>query len=611
MAIDSIPKRLLDRARTSPDRVAYAHKRGGVWVEVTWRAYAGEVRRAARAMIALGLEAGGFVSILGFNRPEWVIFDVAAMMVGAAPAGIYTTCSHEEVGYILRHSGSRLVLVENRHQYEKVRAERAGLEGLYRIVLMRDCEPIDDPETLTWDAFLAEGDRVGEDQVDARLAGLAPGDLATLIYTSGTTGPAKAVMLSHDNLAWTSAQAQRLNDTGADDSALSYLPLSHIAEQMFTIHIAITAGMKISFAESLEQVPANLREVRPTVIFGVPRIWEKLSAGIAAKLKEATGVKSGIASWSQEVGRRVHAGTVQGLEPRGRLAWEYRLADRLVFRKVKEAIGLDRARVCVSGAAPIAREILEFFTGLDLVIQEVYGQSEDCGPTSFNQPGRTHLGSVGPPFPGTEIRIADDDEILVRGRNVFLGYYKDPELTAETLEDGWLHSGDLGRIDAQGFLHITGRKKDIIITAGGKNIAPANIEGALKQLPLVSQAVLHGDKRRYLVALVTLDPEALAHFCAAEGLEGEALHRHPRVVAEVQRGVDAVNGRFARVEQVRRFRILPRDFSVEDGELTPSLKIKRRVVDAHFAEVLESMYAEAGPAPEAPEQQTPPAPPPA
>jgi long-chain acyl-CoA synthetase len=361
---------------------------------------------------------------------------------------------------------------------------------------------------------------------------------------------------------------------------------------MFTIHGAATVGYAVYFAESIERVPDNLKEVQPHVFFGVPRIWEKFHDGIAAKLEQATGLKSKLATWAMQVGREVNRLRCRGEQPGAALRLQYRLADRLVFSKVKAAVGLGRARLCVSGAAPIAPEVLEFFTGLDVLVHEVYGQSEDCGPTSFNLPGATDFHSVGRPVPGVEVRVAEDGEILVRGPNVFMGYYKDPHATAETLVDGWLHSGDLGAFDERGFLRVTGRKKDIIITAGGKNVAPKNIEAALKQSPLINEATVIGDRRKYLTALLTLDPEAATAFASSHGLDHGELHRNPVLVAAVQRHVDAVNTELARVEGVKKFRILPRNFSIEHGELTPTLKVKRKAVQEHFREEVEAMYRE-------------------
>jgi long-chain acyl-CoA synthetase len=360
---------------------------------------------------------------------------------------------------------------------------------------------------------------------------------------------------------------------------------------MFTIHLPAVTGSAVYYAESIEKLLENLLEVRPTAFFGVPRVWEKFQAGVAAKLAEATGPKAKLAQQAQAVGRQVIARRNRALEPALTVQVQYKAFQKLVYQKVKAALGLDQARLCASGAAPVAEEVLQFFAGFDLPIYEVYGQSEDTGPTTFNTPGRTRFGTVGPPFPGVEVKIAGDGEILVRGRNVFAGYYKDPDATAEVLADGWLHSGDLGELDADGFLTITGRKKDIIITAGGQNVAPALIEGSLKNHPLVSEAVVIGDRRKYLTVLLTLDPEATGKFMADRGQSGRPGNSEA-VRAEIEKALDGVNSELARVEQVKKFTVLPRELSIADGELTPTLKVKRNVVHDHFAAEIEAMYSE-------------------
>jgi long-chain acyl-CoA synthetase len=589
---DTIPSRLFEQAKRLSSRPAYHVRTGGTWHPTSWEKYAEQVKRAGKALMALGLEPGQSVSILGFNRPEWVIFDVACMAVGGAPAGIYTTCSPEEVRYIVDHCEAPIVLVENGEQWEKIRTERPNMPRLQHVVTMLGAPDIADDMVMTWEDFLARGDSVADADFFARMDALEPDQLATLIYTSGTTGPPKGVMLSHGNLTWTASAQQDLVHVDETDRVLSYLPLSHIAEQMFTIHGAITNGCGVYYAESIEKVPDNLKEVQPTIFFGVPRIWEKFHSGISGKLQQATGVKKTLVTWAMGVGRRVNDLRSEGREPSGALAIQYKLADRLIFSKLKEAIGLGQARYCVSGAAPIAREVLEFFAALDVVVLEVYGQSEDNGPTSFNLPNRFRFGTVGPAIPGVEVKIADDGEILVRGPNVFMGYYKDEAATRETLIDGWLQSGDLGAFDDDGFLTITGRKKDIIITAGGKNIAPKNIEHALKNHELVNEAVVIGDRRRFLSALITLDPEASEAWAKDRGLDPSKLHDSPELQAELQKLVDEVNRHLARVEQIKKFTVLGRNLSIEDGELTPTLKVKRNVVNENFQDHIEAMYAE-------------------
>ena len=585
----TIPARLFAHGRTRGDSPAYYVKdpSSQQWRMTNYRDYAALVKKAARAMIAGGFAEDGKVCILGFNRPEWCIFALAAMAAGGAASGIYLTSSAPEIQYILDHSEASFLLIETKEHWEKIKS----LPRKCRVVAMPGAG-IDDPEVIGWDAFLASGEGVPERAVEERTAALRPDGVAVLIYTSGTTGPPKAVMLSHNNITWVSDSAQKLGDTSGDDQLLSYLPLAHIAEQVFTIHGAASIGYAVWFVESLLKLPDNLKEVRPTFFFGVPRIWEKFHAGISAKLASAPPSKKMIFEWATGVGRRANERKNRGETPGGLLAVQYRIANKLVFSKLRQALGLDRTRVCVSGAAPIAPHVLEFFAGLDLTVHEVYGQSEDAGPTTFNYMGRVKYGTVGQPLDGLEVKIASDGEILVRGPSVFLGYYKDPAATAETLIDGWLHSGDLGEQDKDGFVRITGRKKEIIITAGGKNIAPRNIEEAIKKESLVEEVVVIGDRRRYLTALVTVNMEAMAKF--APGLSQAQAAQDPRVEAAIAKQIELVNKDLASVETVKKFRILPRSFTIESGELTPSLKIKRKKVAEQFAAEIESMYPPEG-----------------
>lgn len=587
---DNIIDRFQQHRRTRPAAPAYFEKIGQAWAPTTWEAHVAQVRTAARALMALGISPGNVVCMLGFNRPEWVVGQLAAMMAGGVGAGIYTTNSPSEVQYILDHSEAPVVFLENDAQWQKVKEVRERLPHLRWAVLMRGTD-VADPQALTWDAFMARAGEISEADLDARIAAIEMEQLASLIYTSGTTGPPKAVMLSHYNLAATARTGQELFKLTPNDVLLSYLPLSHIAEQMFTVHTSATVGYAVYFAESLTQLPDNLREVQPTIFFGVPGVWERFRNRVAERLDESHGARRRIADWAQTVGREVVELRNQGKEPAGMLAAKYRLADKLVFSKVKPLLGFSRTRVAVSGAAAINKDILEFFSGLDVTIYEVYGQSEGCGPTTFNRPGATILGTTGQAWPGSEVKLAPDGEIVMRGPNVFIGYYKDAAATEDTLIDGWLHSGDLGRFDENGFLTIVGRKKDIIITSGGKNIAPRNIEAALKNLSLVGDAVLVGEGRKYLCALLTLDPEAATRFADANGIEGQELHKHPKILSAIQTEIDEiVNTQFARVEQVRKFTLLPRPFSIEGGEMTPTLKLKRKAIcDLHIDDI-ETMY---------------------
>ncbi len=563
--IVTIPARLFANAELRADQPAYWVRDSSGWRATSWSRYAEEVRTVGRALLALDVGVGAKISILGFNRPEWAICCLAIQSIGGAAAGVYTTNSPEEVAHVVHHSESPLVVVENAAQWQKLKVTRARLPLLRWVVLMRGEAPIDDPMVLTWEQFLGRAADCPKERFDAALAALDPESLASLIYTSGTTGAPKGVMLSHRNLAWTARCASDLVNARASDTGLSYLPLSHIAEQMLSLYLPVVAGASLYFARSIEKVPEDLKEAQPTLFFGVPRIWEKLHAGISAKLGEAKGVKKRLADWAMKVGREVNRRKGSGEPIPDDLLAQYRLADRLVYSKVKRAIGLGKVRVCSSGAAPIPREILEFLSGLDVVVFEVYGQSEDSGPTTYNRLGKYRLGTVGPAIPGLELMIAPDGEVLASGPNVFMGYYKDPAATAQALEGGWLHTGDLGEIDRDGFLSITGRKKDILITSGGKNISPKNIEGALAAHAPIAEAVVVGDRRNYLTALVTLEPDGAAKLLEAADADPKGPHDHPALLRRVGEIVEEVNRHLARVEQVKRFRILPRPFTIDAG----------------------------------------------
>lgn len=590
----SSPARFLQTAQQFATRGAYFVRSDAGWGSTAWADYAQQVQTAARALIALGVQAGQSVCILGFNRPEWAIMDLAAMMVGAVPAGIYWTSSTSEIEYILDHARAPVLLVDNDERLRKVLGIRERLVHLHHLVRMADSQP-SDASSMSWADFMALGRPELQATVDARLAAIRPEHPGTYIYTSGTTGPAKAVMLSHGNIAWSSRAMSGSLGGSPEERVISYLPMAHVAEQMISIHGPVQRGFSVYYARKIEDLSQYLVEVRPTIFFGVPRVWEKMHAAIEAKLSAATGIKGQLARWAMRTGRRWHDAELNQERPGTWLSLQHRLANRLVHNKVKAAIGLDQAHMLASGAAPIAAEKLKFFTGLDIVIREVYGQSESSGATTLSLRGRTRLGAVGLPMEGVEVRIADDGEILVRGPHVFAGYAGNAEATAETMQDGWLASGDLGHLDQDGYLYITGRKKDLLITSGGKNISPANIEADLMTIPLVEHAVVCGDGRHYLSALLTLKPEAVSELIAQYhlgNLSREQLCEAPAVQAELQRGIDALNTRHARVANIRKFRVLPHNFSIEAGELTPTMKVKRKVIIERFKDQVDGMYDE-------------------
>jgi long-subunit acyl-CoA synthetase (AMP-forming) len=580
---------VLDRtAAAYSDRPALRVKRNGEWQTTTWREYRHQVQLAARGFIALGLERQECITILGYNCPEWFIADLGAIAAGAIPAGIYTTNTAEQCQYITAHCEARIAVVENAEQLAKFRAVRHELPALRAIVQMHG-EP-QGSDVLSWQRFLEIGARIPEEELDERIAAQQVGDVCMLIYTSGTTGAPKAVMLTHDNITWTAAPLVDLVGLTPDDNAVSYLPLSHIAEQITGLHGPIAAGACTWFAESIEKLGDALREVRPHYFVAPPRVWEKIQEKMEAVGAKNSALKKRIVRWARGIGLASgYASQLGGRSPRF-----YQLANRLVFSKVRRQLGLDRARILVTSTAPIARTTLEFFLSLGLPICEVYGMSECTGPATLSLPSRYRTGKAGFVLPGTEMRIADDGEICMRGRHVFKGYYKDPVATAEALDaDGWLHSGDIGVIDDEGFLSITDRKKEIIITAGGENIAPQLIEGYLKSIHVVSQAVVVGDRRRYLAVLLTLDPEKIPSVASVTG----SLARDPATAADcekftayLQREIDSVNERLARVQTIKRFAIIPAELTIAGGELTPTMKVRRKVVHEKYAALIEGLY---------------------
>ena len=583
--------RLREHAANRPQATAYAAKSGGEWVKTSWQDFELATQQAARALITLGLPAGGAVGILGFNRPEWTLSYLGTMAAGAVPVGIYQTCAPRQVRYIADHAEMQVIVVENKEQWNKVRQIRDQLPALEHVIMMASEELPDEGDVIAWDDFMARGSGVSDQDLDQRTAALRSDQLATLIYTSGTTGDPKGVMLSHANLVETARIGDSLHNLGVDDLTLSYLPLAHIAEQMISIHLAIYSGYAVYYAESIDKLADNLREVEPTIFFGVPRVWERIHAGVVGKLETAPPLRRRLALWALDIGTRAAVRRRDGKTVAGALAIQLRLADRLVLAKVRQRLGMARVVLAASGAAPIGRDVLDFFAALGVSIYEVYGLSETSGPGTWNYAGVSKLGTVGPVLPEVELKVADDGEVLFRGPNVFQGYFKSPEETAAALEDdGWFHTGDLGELDDEGYLTITGRKKELIITSGGKNIAPTGIEAALKKLELVGEAVVIGDARKFLSALLTLEEEAAQRFAAEQGID-ENIHEDPRLLEVLQRGVEEVNAGFARVESIREFRVLPRGFTVEDGELTPTLKLRRRQINENWAEVIEGIYA--------------------
>lgn len=568
---------------------ALRHKVDGAWRGISWREYARRVRAVAKGLIHLGLAKGGAVAITGQNRPEWLIADVATMAAGGVPAPIYPNVTAEQAAYVAGHSEATIFIADSLAQIEKIRTQAASLPKLQHFVLMSPLSNGGAPGVIDLATLEKLGESVADEVLDERIEQLEPAGLATLIYTSGTTGPPKGVMLSHENLVFTADAAVRALDVGQEQIA-SYLPLSHIAEQMFSIHLPATMGGTVWFVESLDKLGENLREIRPTVFLGVPRVWEKIQAKMMEAGAAAPPLRKKIAGWAKRVGLEA----TKGLQFGDDAGLAYVLADKVVYSKVRDKLGFDRCRFFVTSAAPIARSTMEFFHSLGIPILEVYGMSECTGPATISLPGAFRLGKVGRVMAGTELKLAPDGEICMRGKHVFLGYFKDPASTAETLDaEGWLHSGDVGTFDPEGFLMITDRKKDLIITAGGKNVAPQNIEALLKGIPGVAAACVLGDRMKYLAALVTIDAENAPRIAEQLGLRGRSpaeLAADPAFTAHIGKGIEAVNANLARYETIKKFKVLPVEFTIDGGELTPTMKMKRKVVREKYASQIADLF---------------------
>ncbi|MEV5499021.1 AMP-binding protein [Nonomuraea fuscirosea] len=607
-ATATIVTRVRERATRDPGAVAMRHKDLGIWQEVTWGAYWTQVELVAHALLALGVEPGDRVAVHAENRPEWLYADLGTVAVRAVTVGLYPTNPPAEVAYLLADSGAKILIAEDQEQVDKALSVLAECPELRRVVYL---EPrgirgrYDDDVLMSWPELLAlgAGHRAAHPgAVARRMEEARPPDVMTLIYTSGTTGPPKGVMLTVANVEF----AVRVLVEGGGfaspppserDLILSYLPLCHVAERAFTVWFNAAAGVQVNFAESIDTVQSNLREVQPTILFGVPRIWEKVLAQVDIRLESASPVKRALTRFWLRVADRIGDRLVR---TGGRHTFWTRAAYGagwlLCYRALRERLGMRRVRYAASGAAPIAPAVLKFYMGIGLPMHEVYGMSENTAIATANRPGRVRLGTVGEPHPGAELKIDEaTGEILTRHPGNFAGYWRNPRATADVLdEDGWLHTGDVGEWAEGTHVRITDRMKDIIITAGGKNIAPSEIENALKASPYLKEAVVVGDQRPYLVALIGIEADTVGEWARRRGLPYTTyrdLSEKPEVRELVQGLVTEVNTRFAHVEQIKRFAFLPKELDHEDGELTATQKVKRSAVAKLFEDLVEGMYA--------------------
>jgi len=595
----TVVHRFWARVESQPERPALRHHEGGEWKPLDWGEYGHRVEETAAGLTTLGIEHGDRVGLLSSNRPEWHISDLAILSVGGVTVPVYPTSSSSQVAYVLHDSGARVCFVDNPEQLSKVLLHLDDLPSLERIIGLMPFPGFDRDATMIDLARLrSDGRAVLNDTpgaVSERVEQIGSDDIATLVYTSGTTGPPKGTVLTHGNIEWTITAVESMVGLTPDDRLLSYLPLSHIAERVVSHVGQIVSGGETWFAQSLATVPEDLRACRPTIFFAVPRVWEKFHDAmldqIAAKPRPIRAlieryIELGLASVKASEGGPPLTSKQQRL---------HSMLDRTIGAKLRQKVGLDLARIVVSTAAPIHPDLVRWFHALGVPIAEVWGQTEDCGPATINPPAAIRIGTIGKPLPGLAIRIADDGELLVRGGSVCAGYYGRPDATAELIDaDGWMSTGDLGAIDADGYVSITGRKKDLIINAAGKNISPSEIESRLGMEPLVGQAVVVGDGRKYLVALMTLDPDDAADWAADHGAFADIanLVNDPQLKAEVGEAVERVNREHAPVEQIKHWRLLPKSFTVEGGELTPTMKVKRSVVIDHNTDAVDEMYAD-------------------
>jgi long-chain acyl-CoA synthetase len=595
---DTLPKLFRHVVKERGDKVAMREKDLGIWRAISWRQYGEKARRVGLGLVALGLKPKDVVSVIADNCPEWLYTDLGTLSVGGVTNGIYTTDSAKQVEYIVNDSNSRFVFVENEEQLDKALEVRARCPQLVKIFVYDTdgLHDFKDEQVMTFDALLALGaeyERGHPGAYDSMVEIARPDDLAILVYTSGTTGPPKGAMISHTNILFQLLFSDFITELKEGDQQLSFLPLCHIAERTFTVFNPLRSGATVNFAESIETVPDNIREVAPALFFAVPRIWEKFYSAVALRMKEATPLGQLAYRWAIGVGTRVAEARLEGRSPGGWNTLSYRIADFMVLDNLKRSMGLHRARGAGTGAAPIAPELIKWYLALGVEMREVYGQTENTGLATYMPPDRVKLGTVGIARPDTEVKLSPQGEILLKGPHVFLGYYNNPQKTAETIVDGWLHTGDVGLIDNEGFVKITDRMKDIIITAGGKNITPSEIENQLKFSPYIADAVVIGDQRKFLTCLVMIDHETVAQFAQERNVpftNFASLCRTKEVQELIEGEIEKVNKQFARVETVKRFRLIEQLLTPEDDELTPTMKLKRSFVNKKYKELIDGMY---------------------
>ncbi|MBT6490295.1 MAG: AMP-binding protein [Deltaproteobacteria bacterium] len=594
----TLPACLEQFATDHPNRVALRQKELGLWKEISWSTYAAAVRATARVLSEWGVGAGDHVAILADNRPEWLYVDLAAQSLGASSVGIYQTNPPDDVEYVLNHSGAKLIFCEDQEQVDKCMLIGDKIPHIERIVMFdpRGTRHYEDARLSKWVDALALGEKLMANEAqwyDVRVKQMDPKAPAMVIYTSGTTGQPKGAMISNYNVLALAREASKMLGADHRDFLLSYLPLCHVAEKIFSLFPPLTTGAVVHFGESIETVQQDLAEVSPTIFLGVPRIWEKMHAQVTLKMQDASWLKRALYHFfvprGEAIAKRKREGQAALLD-----RFVAKIGDLLVFRPLQERLGLRRCRIPVSGAAPISPELLHWFHGIGVAVGEGYGQTESTGVSFVSQPDAIRIGTVGQLIPGMESKIAEDGEILLKGAAVFCGYLHNEESTRQTIDDdGWLHTGDIGEVDSDGYLSITGRKKEIIITAGGKNLSPEKIENSMKNSAYIKEAVAIGDARKFISALVLVDYHAVSDWASRRDIAHTSLIDlvgHDEVQDLVRAEIEKGNQNLARVEQVRSFRLFDKELHQDDGELTATQKVRRSAITEKYAQLIDSMY---------------------
>jgi long-chain acyl-CoA synthetase len=602
VAIDgfsTVPTLFWHRVTTRGDKVAMREKDRGIWKAYTWQDYGDNAREIGLGLIALGLQPGGCAAILSDNNKEWLFCDLAVLCAAGISTGIYPTDAPTQVEYLVNDCKAKFLFVENEEQLDKILAVRERTPSLLKIVVfdMEGLRDFQDPQVMSLSELRDLGREYGREHPEVweqRIAIPKAHDVAIIVYTSGTTGPSKGALLSHRNIIFQGGAFERIDLKILEtDEALNFLPLCHVAERLGGCYNHIASMHVVNFAEAPDTVPQNLREVAPHIFLAVPRVWEKLYSGVTISLKEGTALGRFAYKAAIAVGRKASEYELQGRGVPLAVQAARALGDWLVLKNIRVVMGLNRIRYAATGAAPISPDLISWYWALGIRMYEVYGQTENAGLATSNIPGRIKVGTIGIAAPGTEVKLSDQGEILLRGPHIFKGYLNKPEKTQEALRDGWLHTGDVGKVDADGFIRITDRMKDIIITAGGKNVTPSEIENQLKFSPYISDAIIIGDKRSYLTCLVMIDQENVVKFAQDNDVpftNYASLCRAPQVVDLIGNEVEAVNKKFARVETIKKYKLIDQLLTAEDEELTPTMKLKRGLVEKKYGGLIDEMY---------------------